>query len=714
MQMTGLPSACRTARPATPPVPAAVAPHRLSRLLRTVAVVCAALLAMAVPIALPSATADPAPVLPKANARTGLPDGWQPAPERYGIGEHKNVEIPMADGTVLRADVRYPTEASGAAAPGPFPIVMTQTAYGKDSTGFLRLMSYEGIGPLLEGALPTVIDVLKQISDAAGYGDYFVKRGYISVIVDIRGTGSSGGQWSVLQPQEREDAERIVRWAAGLPNSTGEIGLWGLSYLGMSELMTAGVMEPGSPIKALFPLMVGNHAFQDLLNHDGFLNIAFLSSMLAVPITALPQLDPILGLYREPDKMIGVFVDHLLSHLHPDGTWPSIISALLDGDKLYNGPYWEDRAIDNVIETIAANDIPTYLIGGQYDLLQDGTPRTFAGLQNAYAGRSRHGPMPADAKSSGRFQLLTGPWFHIQPGIHRSTADLDMHAIQLAWFDRWLKGDRNGIDETETPLHAIDIDGNVIESGTYPMREAPARNLYLEAGGRLSAAHPSVPTGSDRVHFTPINAGTICNSSFSRNFSGVYQLLGALLGVDDPCMRFPAHPNVPGVLENPQYTSEPFAEPTVLAGPIGATLFASSNRPAAAFSVTVQDIAPDGTATALTDGQLAGNYRALDADRTWRAPDGSVQSAFHPGTRESLLAVAPGEVTEYHVKVRPAFHVFQPGHRLQITLGSGDFPTHMLNPKDYPALLGGSYDIQRTDGAASFVTVPLAPVTALR
>lgn len=681
-----------------------------TRILRSASVIGALMLTMAFSVVLP-ASAVPAKdvIFPKANARTGLPEGWNPGPELYGVGEHKNVEIPMADGVILRADVRYPTDSSGAPAPGPFPIVMTQTAYGKDSAGFLRLLSYDGIGPALQNALPSVIDVAKQLTDAAGYGDYFVRRGYISVIVDIRGTGSSNGNWSILQPQEREDSKRIVQWAAALPNSTGEIGLWGLSYLGMSELLTAGVMEPGSPIKALFPLMPGNHMFQDLLDHDGFLNIAFLTSILAFPVTALPQIDPILGLYREPRKALSVFVDHLLTHLRDDGTWPSIINALLDGDKLYNSPYWESRAIDNVLEQIAANDIPTYLISGQYDLLQDGTPRTFAGLQNAYAGRPHDGPMPPEAPSSGRFQMLTGPWFHIQPGSQRTTDDIDMHAIQLAWFDRWLKNDHNGIDETQTPLHAIDVNGNVIESATYPVRQAPTQRLYLQADKRLSPDKPTDGAASDRVDFTPVNAGTICNASYSRNFSGVFQLLTSMIGIDDPCAQFPANPSVPGLLTNPTYTTDAFAEPTLLAGPIGATLFAISNKPASAFNVTVQDIAPDGTATALTDGQLAGNYRALDDNRTWRAPDGSAQGPFHPGTRDSLLPVVPGENTEYTIKIRPAFHVFAPGHRLQITIGTGDFPTHILNPKDYPALLGSSYDIQRNDTAASFLAIPLAP-----
>ncbi|WP_405498841.1 CocE/NonD family hydrolase C-terminal non-catalytic domain-containing protein [Nocardia sp. NBC_00511] len=72
--------------------------------------------------------------------------------------------------------------------------------------------------------------------------------------------------------------------------------------------------------------------------------------------------------------------------------------------------------------------------------------------------------------------------------------------------------------------------------------------------------------------------------------------------------------------------------------------------------------------------------------------------------------MVPGQITEYDVKIRPAFHVFASGHRLQVTLASGDAPTHILNPKDYPSLLGGSVDIQRGADAASYLTVPLAPV----
>jgi predicted acyl esterase len=35
---------------------------------------------------------------------------WQPEPERYGVGKHQNVPVTMSDGTVLRADVYFPTD----------------------------------------------------------------------------------------------------------------------------------------------------------------------------------------------------------------------------------------------------------------------------------------------------------------------------------------------------------------------------------------------------------------------------------------------------------------------------------------------------------------------------------------------------------------------------------------------------------------------------
>src|SRR5919109_5372981 len=96
---------------------------------------------------------------------------WQPGPERYGVGKRQNVPVTMADGTVLRADVYFPTnKVTGAEAPGPFPVILTQTPYGKGSSA----SSFPGG---------------EQLGGLSGYNPYLVKRGYIDVIADVRGTG---------------------------------------------------------------------------------------------------------------------------------------------------------------------------------------------------------------------------------------------------------------------------------------------------------------------------------------------------------------------------------------------------------------------------------------------------------------------------------------------------------------------------------------------
>jgi predicted acyl esterase len=91
----------------------------------------------------------------------------------------------MSDGTVLRGDVRLPADASSTQVPGRFPVITTITAYNKHALGN---------GGDLAGAAPS----------------YLVKRGYAHLIVDARGTGSSGGSWCAFCA--RENRTRARSW----------------------------------------------------------------------------------------------------------------------------------------------------------------------------------------------------------------------------------------------------------------------------------------------------------------------------------------------------------------------------------------------------------------------------------------------------------------------------------------------------------------------
>ena len=46
---------------------------------------------------------------------------------------------------------------------------------------------------------------------------------------------------------------------------------------------------------------------------------------------------------------------------------------------------------------VVANHIPAYMVGGEFDIFQNGEPLNYAELQNAWAGRSATAPMRPDS-----------------------------------------------------------------------------------------------------------------------------------------------------------------------------------------------------------------------------------------------------------------------------------------------------------------------------
>ena len=151
-----------------------------------------------------------------------------------------------------------------------------------------------------------------------------------------------------------------------------------------------------------------------------------------------------------------------------------------------------------------ANGIPAYLLGGEFDIFQNGEPLNYAALQNAYDHRPTTAPMLPGQPATGRYQLIDGPWEH----INGSSVDVD--PLELEWFDTWLKGEHTGMATTPTPLHYYDLGtGNFDETTTYPFTGSDPTTLYFGAGGTLGAAKPTAGTaGSDTIDWSPV--GNVC------------------------------------------------------------------------------------------------------------------------------------------------------------------------------------------------------------
>ena len=111
------------------------------------------------------------------------------------------------------------------------------------------------------------------------------------------------------------------------------------------------------------------------------------------------------------------------------------------------------------------------------------------------------------------------------------------------------------------------------------------------------------------------------------------------------------------------YRTAPFTEPTAVAGPLVATLWATLTAPDAEFFVRVATEAPDGSLSLLNRGYLKASHRAVDRERSF--VDGDVMyRPWHPHTSTTTALVIPGEPTQFDIEVWPLETIVRPGHRL--------------------------------------------------
>src|SRR4051812_32702049 len=490
----------------------------------------------------------------KAVARPKAP-AWTPPEPKYGVGEDHHVTVTMSDGTVLRANVYYPTDAqSGKRATGSFPVVMVYTPYGKDIVG--KASGNEG------GA---------EAGTQAGQLPYFVKRGYIDVVAEVRGTGASGGTFNLLDPIQGKDGAELVAWAAKLPNSNGRVGMYGPSYMGIDQYMTAAALGPSSPLKAMFPIVAGNDTYREVAFMGGIPDGEFDAAVLMSIFGGLEELAP---LVETPPTDLGDLIKLEAQHA------PALLSYNADqllnietgGDQAYDEGYWQIRAPRTMLKKVVANRIPAFLVDGWNDLYQRGAMMNYAGLQNAFAGRPVDAAMSPRQRTTGRYQLLQGPWFHLDAGT-----GVHIYELELAWFERWLRDAPTGIDKTSTPLHTYDVQAKRwVDSAHYPFSEAHPQTLYFGPGGTLDTKAHTDASATD----TPVYTGA--TSPCTRQ-TQQWSMGAVALGLEEanlppgPCDQDDSTLGAsPGALT---YSTAPLAKDSVVAGPIDATVYAASSRP---------------------------------------------------------------------------------------------------------------------------------------
>ena len=284
-------------------------------------------------------------------ASSPFPGGiWTPGEAIYGSKLDTNIPVTMSDGAVLRVDVSYPTDlATGARAPGPFPVLLTQTPYlGVPSTA----------------------------------GDYFVQRGYLFVTASVRGTRNSGGDFLFFSERDAEDGAELVQWVATrLQNSNGKVGLQGGSWAGLNQVYTAVAAGPNSPIKALAPVCFGAEFYRETYFAGG------------IP-TQTAQFPPLLGALVGNDHGATAFGVALANEVRAGGP------------RAYDGAFWQLRTPGNYAQQLVDLGIPTLIWSTHQDIYAESALSLYAYLQNAYARKPVYGPMGVRQKASGRYQVI--------------------------------------------------------------------------------------------------------------------------------------------------------------------------------------------------------------------------------------------------------------------------------------------------------------------
>jgi uncharacterized protein len=571
-------------------------------------------------------------------------DGWTPydRPVESGTVTDKDLPITMSDGVVLDSDVIRPDK------PGRYPVLVEQTPYNKS---------------------------LVDSSNSFGDLGYLARRGYVVVIVDVRGSGGSGGQWQSFNDREQRDGYEMVEWATTQSWSDGNIGLIGPSYMGLNQILTAAQHPPG--LKAIFPIVPMADGYRDITFSGGQINVGFIPLWLGL-VTGGGIVPPPYALDGNPDDLVRG-LNTLASHASGIAGFQTstLLNSATGGDQAYDGPFWKMRSPLEVIDKV---NVPAFVFGGLHDLFQRGEPLVYERLKKHVNTR-----------------LVMGPWTHVDgsqgAGLPGNGIPASLPQIELRWFDHYLKGMDTNIGSIPKVTQWAWGDERYETQADWPDPHLAPSRQYLHAGGKLDSSAPTSAEAPDQFLQNPVSG--ICTQSTSQWTAG---LAGQIPCTTDDRLN-------EATSGGPTYTTAPMANDFRIDGPILADMWLSTTARDAVATVRVTDVAPDGTSSELTAGWLAASFRKVDPTRS-RYVGGQLLQPWHPFTRDSVMPVKAGEPMELPVEIFPTNAVIKKGHSLRIDVEGGDCP-HALPPLPLSLNeLGGVVNVLHDPQHPSYVALP--------
>ncbi len=514
---------------------------------------------------------------------------------QFTIRSDDNIRVPMRDGVSLLADVHRPT------ADGRYPALIAASPYPRQMQDF--------------GAPAGFIE--------AGATDFWVSRGYVHVIANVRGTSGSGGTFGFFDPQERQDMYDLVEWAAAQPWCDGNVGMIGISYFAMTQLEAA--VERPPHLKAIFPVAVTADLY-DAATHHGLASTSFITPFLSMMGLTSDRSDgfwrrnPVIAaarkilntgpLHRKFATMNGeaavTMMRALLKLPHSPHPWDELWLDTIVKHPMRDD-WWEAR---NLLPLLKNVDIPVYL-GCDWENVPLHLPSTFTAWE-ALADNTN-----VRMALLGQFGL-TWPWE-------------SLHHEALAWYDHWLKGHDTGVLDGPPIRYVLPGADGWHTTDQWPPAATTLKEFALRADGTLDAAE-GAPGRRE------------------------YLTLGAGLNRVKPS---PIDP--PSLLS---WTSAPLTGAIDIVGDVELRLVASATASDTAWIATLEHVAADGTTSEVTAGWLRASLREVD------------EAASRDGAPvlpcRTFAPVPIGGDVEYRIPLVANARRFAAGDRIRLTLTSDD------------------------------------------
>ena len=447
------------------------------------------------------------------------------------------------------------------------------------------------------------------------------RHGYVIAQVARRGHGPSFGRRRGYNDRiEAYDAYEITDWLAKQPWSTGAVGIYGCSNTGDASMHAVTADNPY--LKAAW---AGCFSWE---KYDGFLRGGIFANWGTGPTRTVEQdmqSTPVQGdeskvlLRQAAEEHQGAFpLSEMWQSMRYRDSWADATQSR----------FWYEGSVATYLPQLKQSGVAIYVQGGWRDDLRGQGLVAYSNVKTP-----RH--------------LVIGPWDHCGNG------DFDLLAEMHRFFDQYLKGIDSGLTR-QAAIHYYTVNAASERAwrstDTWPVPKAQPVDYFLSSldGGSLARAAPKRE-----------GKGTRFTVRYDVDCPSVPRRPDGLLTGAPPC---------PLAHAGPHFRTSILKTDVEVTGDAVVDFWISSSTPDTNVFVYLEDVAPDGKITPVTDARLKASLRKLSQPRyeNFGLP-------WHRSHVEDATPLKVDEPTQLTFAFLPTSYLFKAGHRIQVSVAGADY-----------------------------------------